>query len=115
MRFVHRDAGGERELEVRFGRPDAVVADLAAVLGGPGGLVIDGREVPAGAPLAGSGFVMGSQVEVTVAAWPQERGAAGYTRRDSRHDTDSTAALGPGLVLRIIGGLDAGLSVPLAP
>src|SRR5581483_6610768 len=32
MRFVHRDGGVERDWEVRLGRPDAVVADLAAAL-----------------------------------------------------------------------------------
>ena len=61
MRFVHRDAGVEREMEVRLGRSDAVVADLAAALGAPGrGLVIDGRPTPPGIPLAGSGLDMGS-------------------------------------------------------
>ena len=109
MRFVHRDAGVEREWEARLGRPDAVVEDLAAALGAPGGgLVIDGRASPPGAPLAGSGLVMGSEVSVATAA--DERSGADFGR-----DSDATAAIDPGAVLRIVGGLDAGLSVRLPP
>jgi len=115
MRFVQRDGGVEREWEARLGRPDAVVADLAAALGaGGGGLVVDGRPAPPGAPLAGSGLVMGSEVET--AARPAARGRA--VAADGRpRDVDDTATtmLEPGVVLRIVGGLDAGLSVPLAP
>ncbi|HEV2346869.1 MAG TPA: FtsK/SpoIIIE domain-containing protein [Actinocrinis sp.] len=114
MRFVHRDGGVEREWEVRLGRPDAVVADLAAALGSPGGrLVIDGREVPPGAALTGSGLVMGSQVAVGARA--SHRAAApdpGFRRDDDR---TATMRANPGAVLRIIGGLDAGLSVQLPP
>jgi DNA segregation ATPase FtsK/SpoIIIE, S-DNA-T family len=108
MRFVHRDAGVERDLEVRLGRPDAAVADLAAALGvAAGGLSIDGREAPPWAPLTGSGFVMGSQVAATAAESAADPG--------TRPDAELTAALDPGAVLRIIGGLDAGLSVRLQP
>ncbi len=141
MRFVHRDAGVERELEVRLGRPDAVVADLAAALGVAGGrLAIDGREVPPGVPLTGSGLVMGS--EVTAATRASRRGGPAVTGpgphwtsdrgRDDRTSATSTALLNGGfqdtgfqntstgtadrgLVLRIIGGLDAGQSIPLRP
>lgn len=120
MRFVHRDAGGEHEWELRPGRPDAVVADLAAALGAPGGgLVIDGRHVPAGAALTGSGLVMGSQV--VAAGRAGERAAARGPRRDGDHTAimDTATVTRPpahaGAVLRIIGGLDAGLSVPLPP
>ena len=111
MRFVHRDGGVEREWEVRLGRPDAVVADLAAALGAGGGLVIDGRPSPPGAPLAGSGLVMGSEVApLEPAGRPGGAAAASWPR-----DAEATAAVDAGVVLRIIGGLDAGASVPLAP
>lgn len=136
MRFVHRDAGVERELELRLGRPDAVVADLAAALGLAGGrLAVDGREVPPSAPLTGSGLVMGSVVtaasqEPYRADAPGTRRYAAYAERttamDSRSMDDSaldtrmnagmtSGAADLGVVLRIIGGLDAGLSVPLRP
>ena len=109
MRFVHRDAGSEREWEARLGRPDAVVADLAAALGAPAsGLVIDGRPAPPGAPLAGSGLVMGSEVALPSV----EDFGFGHDRSDY---TDATATIDPGVVLRIVGGLDAGLSVRLEP
>jgi S-DNA-T family DNA segregation ATPase FtsK/SpoIIIE len=110
LRFVHRDvAGSEREWEARLGRPDAVVADLAAALGAPGGgLVIDGRSAPPGAPLAGSGLVMGSEVSLPT---PDDLGfGAGRVP-----DGDATATIDPGVVLRVVGGLDAGLSVRLEP
>ncbi len=114
MRFVHRDAGVEREWEVRLGRPDAVVADLAAALGCAGGrLVVDGREVSPAALLTESGLVMGSQLTTAMSA------AGGEARSrfpDPDHTTaTSTTAINPGAVLRITGGLDAGLSVPLPP
>jgi S-DNA-T family DNA segregation ATPase FtsK/SpoIIIE len=133
MRFVHRDAGVEREWEVRLGRPDAVVADLAAALGAPGGrLVIDGREVAPATALSASGLVMGSRV----AAATEPDWAAGLFRgreseRTATADTalSNTAVASTGAtttaatrrmaahpaVLRIIGGLDAGSSVPLKP
>ncbi|HWG24202.1 FtsK/SpoIIIE domain-containing protein [Actinospica sp.] len=108
MRFVHRDAGIEREWEARLGRPDAVVADLAAALGAPGsGLVIDGRPAPPGAPLAGSGLVAGSEVGLP--------SVEDFGFGAERSDTDATATIDPGAVLRIVGGLDAGLSVRLEP
>ena len=112
MRFVHRDAGVEREWEVRLGRPDAEVAELAAALGAVGrGLVIDGRPSPPGAPLAGSGLVMGSEVVLADAAADPFAGP----RRPREPDATATTALDPGAVVRIIGGLDAGLSLPVRP
>src|SRR6185437_10075492 len=99
MRFVHRDAGVERDMELRLGRPDAVAADLATALGGYGGAVmIDGRLTPPATPLSGSGLVMGSEVSLTVLP-----------------DPDTGTMSDRGFVLRVIGGLDAGLSVPLMP
>ncbi|MBS2964610.1 FHA domain-containing protein [Actinocrinis puniceicyclus] len=136
MRFVHRDAGVERELEVRLGRPDAVVGDLAAALGAPGGrLFVDGRETLPGTPLTGSGLVMGAQVELVSRAgrgsgpgpgsWGDvERAASVNTEsadtasanaESTRTVSSRTAVIDPGAVLRIIGGLDAGLSAALAP
>ena len=110
MRFVHRDAGVEREWEVRLGRPDLVVGDLSAALGAPGcGLDIDGRPAPPGAPLAGSGLVLGSVVEVAAPAADHGAGP------DGPPDRGATVALESGVVLRIIGGLDAGRSVRLPP
>ncbi|MFL6117517.1 MAG: FtsK/SpoIIIE domain-containing protein [Catenulispora sp.] len=103
MRFVHRDAGVERDMELRLGRPDAAVAELAAALGAyggalGGGLVIDGRPTPPGTPLAESGLVMGSEVATVPTA-----------------DWDPGTMSDQGFVLRVVGGLDAGLSVPLPP
>jgi DNA segregation ATPase FtsK/SpoIIIE, S-DNA-T family len=117
MRFVHRDAGVDHEWEVRLGRPDAEVADLAAALGAAGGgLVIDGRPAPPGAPLAGSGLVVGSEVVLAdaAAADPGHDHAAG-SRRPREPDVTAASMPDPGAVLRIIGGLDAGLSLPVRP
>ena len=116
MRFVHRDAGVEREWEVRLGRPDAEVAELAAALGEPGsGLVIDGRAAPPGAALAGSGLVMGSEVVLADAAAADAVGVGALAGSRLPREPDITAAAtsDPGAVVRIIGGLDAGLSLPV--
>jgi S-DNA-T family DNA segregation ATPase FtsK/SpoIIIE len=127
MRLVYQDGGGDHEVEVRLDRPDAVVADLAAALGavggrgaarpGPGaggGLLIDGRPVPGGTALAASGLVAGSRV---APATPGAAAAAGRAAAAASATATSTAtaAMAPGAVVRVIGGLDAGLSVPLAP
>ncbi|NUR58960.1 MAG: FHA domain-containing protein, partial [Catenulispora sp.] len=86
-------------MELRLGRPDAVVADLAGALGSVGGgLVVDGRPTPPGTPLADSGMVMGSEVSTVLA-----------------EDWDPGTMADEGLVLRVVGGLDAGLSRPLPP
>ncbi|WP_230419530.1 FtsK/SpoIIIE domain-containing protein [Catenulispora pinistramenti] len=99
MRFVHRDAGVERDMELRLGRQDAVVGDLATALGGYGGaLLIDGRPTAPATALSASGLVTGSEVSLTVVP-----------------DTDTGTMSDRGFVLRVIGGLDAGLSVPLLP
>ncbi|MEZ0109127.1 S-DNA-T family DNA segregation ATPase FtsK/SpoIIIE [Catenulispora sp. EB89] len=99
MRFVHRDAGVERDMELRLGRRDAVVGDLSTSLGGYGGaLMIDGRMAAPATPLTGSGLVMGSEVSLTVTP-----------------EADTGTMSDRGFVLRVVGGLDAGLSVPLMP
>lgn len=99
MRFVYHDAKGEHELEMRLGHPDATVGDLAAVLGSPGGVRIDGRAADPVTGLAESGMVMGSVV--TPASDWSGRAAV------------STAELPPVVVLQVVGGAGAGLSVPL--
>ena len=116
MRFVHRDAGVEHEWEVRLGRPDAEVADLAAALGAAGGgLVIDGRASPPGAPLAGSGLVVGSEVVLADAVAPDPAGRLAGSRQPREPDVTATTMLDPGAVVRVVGGLDAGLSLPVRP
>jgi len=113
MRLVYESGGVERDLEMRAGRPDAVVGDLAEALGvgvgihggvragvgvgvgtattgaGPG-LWIDGRWCPPDVPLHESGIVEGARV-----------GAADTERSVSVADQASH-------VLRVVGGLDAG-------
>ncbi|MBV1850737.1 FtsK/SpoIIIE domain-containing protein [Catellatospora tritici] len=93
MRFVFRLAETEHELELRLGRPDATVADLAAALGLGGDLLVDGKVSRAETALVESGLVSGSQVS-----------AAG---------AEPTVAPPPLAVLRVVGGLEAGRSVPL--
>ena len=44
MQFVYEERGTEHELELRLGRPDATVGDLATVLGVIGDMRIDGRD-----------------------------------------------------------------------
>ena len=112
MRFVQRDGGVEREWEARLGRPDALVGDLAAALGAGGGLAIDGRYAPAGTPLTGSGLVIGSEVALAGPGGDFDTGGD-LDASDRARGSDATATLDPGVVLRIVGGLDAGLSVPL--
>ena len=95
MRFVYRDSGVEHELELHVGRPDAAVGDLTAALGAGEGIRIDGRPVADDTALAESGLVVGAQVT------PARRGAPQRAE--------------PVAVLRVVGGLEAGLSVPLTP
>ncbi|MEV4741010.1 FtsK/SpoIIIE domain-containing protein [Streptomyces sp. NPDC049555] len=95
MRIVFADGGSgqEQELELRIGRPDATLADLAGVLGvPPRALSVDGRLAPPDTGLYESGLVHGSHVG---------RG------------TTAKAQRAPVVVLRVVGGLEAGHSVPL--
>lgn len=101
VRFVYRDAGAARELGMRLGRPDAKVGDLAAALGSPAGVCIDGRATHPDTSLTESGLVMGSVVT------PADD--------SSRRATTPTAEQAPVAMLHVVGGVGAGLSVPLRP
>ncbi|MGW1620876.1 FtsK/SpoIIIE domain-containing protein [Streptomyces sp. NPDC002172] len=95
MRIVCAEGDRERELELRLGRPDALVEDLMAAVGLPGGGVdIDGRVVPPQTVLSESGLVHGSRVSPS----------GGHT----------PALFKPVAVLRLVGGLEAGCGVALA-
>jgi S-DNA-T family DNA segregation ATPase FtsK/SpoIIIE len=95
VQFVFRDGYAEAELELHLGHPDASVADLATALDVPGAaLSVDGRAVDAGLPLYQSGLVVGAMVE--------------QTRPPGDITSPRVAA-----VLRVVGGLAAGDSVPL--
>jgi DNA segregation ATPase FtsK/SpoIIIE, S-DNA-T family len=96
VHIVFDDRTTERELELHLDRPDACVTDLAAALevGGPG-LSIDGRLAAGELALFEVGLVNGSRV-----------GPAG---RPSAPPSAGAA------VLRVVGGLAAGLSCPLPP
>ncbi|MGW7526534.1 FtsK/SpoIIIE domain-containing protein [Streptomyces sp. NPDC054783] len=96
MRIVCVDGGREWDVEVRFGRPDATLADLAAAVGMPGHvLAVDGRVMPPETVVHESGLVHGSRVA----------GARGPVVGGLRK---------PVVVLRLVGGLEAGRGFPLA-
>ncbi|MFC0596865.1 FtsK/SpoIIIE domain-containing protein [Streptomyces palmae] len=95
VRIVCVDDGREWDVEVRLGRPDATLADLAAAVGMPGHvLAVDGRVSPPGTPLNESGLVHGARVA----------GAGGLHAGGLRK---------PVAVMRLTGGLDAGRAIPL--
>lgn len=95
MRIIYDDGQSEHELQLRLGRPDATTADLAAALGDPGrALAIDGRAAQPDAGLVESGMVHGSRVMRTR--------SVPFARK-------------PAAVLRLVGGLESGRSVPLEP
>ncbi|MFF2964669.1 FtsK/SpoIIIE domain-containing protein [Streptomyces sp. NPDC057963] len=96
VRIICVDGGRERDAEVRLGRPDATLADLAAAVGMQGHvLTVDGRVLPPETVLSESGLVNGSRVA----------GAGGPVAGGLRK---------PAVVLRLAGGLEAGRGVPLA-
>ncbi|MBO0687857.1 MAG: FHA domain-containing protein, partial [Candidatus Dormibacteraeota bacterium] len=96
MQIVYRERGAEQELEVSIERPDATVADLAEALGvRRHDLAIDGRITPAEESLHHAGLTAGSVVGPPAAE-------------------PSTSARGM-VVVRVVGGLVAGASVPLGP
>ncbi|MFC9201322.1 FtsK/SpoIIIE domain-containing protein [[Kitasatospora] papulosa] len=95
MRIVLADGESERELELQIGRPDATLADLAAVLDiPPTALSIDGRVAPPDTGIYEAGLVQGARV--------------GGVRWDAAAGRGAPVA-----VLRVVGGLEAGRSVPL--
>ncbi|GAA2371878.1 FtsK/SpoIIIE domain-containing protein [Streptomyces cuspidosporus] len=95
MRIIYDDGRSEQELQLHLGRPDATTADLAAALGEPGhALAVDERPTQPDVALTESGMVHGSRVT-----------------RTSR----VPLARRPAAVLRLVGGLEAGRSVPLEP
>jgi S-DNA-T family DNA segregation ATPase FtsK/SpoIIIE len=94
VRFVYRSGGAiGHELELHLGRPDATVGDLAHALGAPNGVFIDGRGFPPETGLAESGLVSGCEVVPAV--------------------RPPTLALRPTAILRVVGGLQSGMSMPL--
>ncbi|MEU6578132.1 FtsK/SpoIIIE domain-containing protein [Streptomyces sp. NPDC046805] len=96
MRIVYGDGVSERELELRVGRPDATLADLASALGvSATGLSVDGRVAPPETVLNESGLVQGARVA----------GAGGAAK--------AAGPRRPAAVLRVVGGLEAGRSVAL--
>jgi S-DNA-T family DNA segregation ATPase FtsK/SpoIIIE len=92
MQFIYRQGRAEHELELRLGRPDATVGDLATALGIRGTLLIDGRDSRRDSGLVEAGLVAGSTVGTVPAT-------------DER----------PAAVLRVVGGLESGVTVPLPP
>ncbi|MFC4035023.1 FtsK/SpoIIIE domain-containing protein [Streptomyces polygonati] len=95
MRIVCVDGGREWDVELRIGRPDATLADLGAALGIPGdALGIDGRVLPARTVIGESGLLQGSRVT-----------AAGGSPPPGLREH--------GVALRLVGGLEAGRTVPL--
>jgi DNA segregation ATPase FtsK/SpoIIIE, S-DNA-T family len=96
MQIVYETPAGTADLEVRLGRPDATVADLAAALGArDGGVSVDGRPIPGACRLDGCGLTVGALV--------RPAGAPPPARPTGR------------VVVRVVGGLGAGRSVPLPP
>jgi S-DNA-T family DNA segregation ATPase FtsK/SpoIIIE len=97
VQFVYDDGAAASELELRVEHPAASVADLAAALHAPrADLCIDGRTTPGSLGLDESGLVAGSLVS-------------------SGPRTTATSAPPGTAVLRVVGGLDAGTSLPLGP
>jgi S-DNA-T family DNA segregation ATPase FtsK/SpoIIIE len=94
VRFVSGMGRVEREWDLAIRRPEACVADLAAALGVAGHpLTVDGRPTAGDTALTEAGLVNGSRVAV----------GGRVAARDH----------GPRPVLRVVGGLSAGASVPL--
>ncbi len=93
MRIIYDESGSEHELELRIGRPDATLADLATALGVAGhSLRVDGRLALPQTGVGESGLVHGSRVTRTATAITPGK---------------------PSAVLRMVGGLEAGRGVPL--
>ena len=109
VRVVLRQAGAEREVELRFHHPAATAADLVGALQrgagvpaghdtpGPDVVCVDGRPLPPGLPLRAGGLRRGSTIGLDRPA--EELPLAGPP--------------GTGLVLRTLAGPDAGRELPL--
>jgi S-DNA-T family DNA segregation ATPase FtsK/SpoIIIE len=105
MQIVYADGSSVRELELAIEHPDASVADLAAALGAPQPeLRIDGRLTQGDVALSESGLVAGSTVQPV--AGP---------RRTAVPAGRLAMPAGAVVVVRVVGGLAAGMSVPLGP
>ncbi|WP_405583884.1 FtsK/SpoIIIE domain-containing protein [Streptomyces sp. NBC_01190] len=129
MRIVCVDQGREWDVDVRFGRPDATLADLAAAVGMRGRvLAVDGRVMPPETVVRESGLVHGSRVaaaggpvvgragtgESVVGRYAAAGPSIGAPLTDGPMTRGPADALRkPGPVLSLIGGLEAGRSVPL--
>lgn len=126
MQFVYETGGQAWELDLRVEHPDACVADLAAALGSGGGdLWIDGRLTPGDLGLAEAGLVAGSVVR-PIADPPRHaqaprataatQSAAGSAPAAAVATGATATALPPTVaVVRVVGGLDAGASIPVGP
>ncbi|MCL2554849.1 MAG: FtsK/SpoIIIE domain-containing protein, partial [Actinomycetia bacterium] len=111
MRIVCVDGGREWDVEVRFGRPDATLADLASAVGMPGRvLAVDGRVMPPETVVNESGLVHGARVSGS-----DGRVGGGHAARGHAGGRPAAGGLRkPAAVLRVVGGLEAGRAVPLA-
>ncbi|SEN79952.1 FtsK/SpoIIIE domain-containing protein [Actinacidiphila rubida] len=121
MRIVCVDGGREWDVEVRFGRPDATLADLAAAVGMPDRvLAVDGRVMPSETVVRESGLVHGSRVAGADGYAGGGRAAHGAAPGRFAPGPAVTGRPGPGglrkptAVLRLVGGLEAGGGLPLA-
>ncbi|MBY8882557.1 FtsK/SpoIIIE domain-containing protein [Actinacidiphila acidipaludis] len=120
MRIVCVDGGREWDAEVRFGRPDATLADLAVAVGMPGRvLAVDGRVLPPETVVHESGLVHGARVtgaggHVAGAPVGGGHGMAGPAAPGFAAGHPGAGGLRkPAVVLRLVGGLESGRGVPL--
>ncbi len=141
MQFVYETGGQAWELDLRVEHPDACVADLAAALRPPvehagersdaahgrpaepgGELWIDGRRTPGDLGLGEAGLVAGAVVRpgadpdaafgIGVGAGTGTAGAGASSPRGAYGVTPPLPAVA---VVRVVGGLDAGASIPVGP
>lgn len=101
MEIVYESRTGERELDLRVSHPGATVEDLVRALGGERaatarGVMVAGKFVDRGVPLAQAGLFEGARIRVA---------------NDGQRDGSQPAS---GLELTQIAGLRSGRSFPLA-